>query len=135
MGRGREMKKYLWVWVLLFVLVWSPVQAQEPDQTSLLVVTVLWDSNYDGVEEGVGPNIPVWVGKAGSETLSFTDKNSQVAYFVQYGAWFARAEVPQTRAFFYWVCGTFIVVDEKNELLEIHCYERFRIKIPFLSKG
>jgi len=109
---------------LLFVL--SP--------EAILHVIVTWDHDYNGVWEGVGPGVPVWVGKAGNETLNYTDVHSTASYIVQPGVWLARAQPPPTRWFFVWVCGGYKDVVEPEEYLILHCYERWFLRIPFLNQ-
>jgi hypothetical protein len=99
---------------------------------ALLHVTIEWDGDYDGQWEGVGPGVVVGVGKAGSETYSLTDANSQVHYRVPFGVWFARAFPPQTRPFFVWQCAGHIDVNDEQELLIVTCFERFIVRFPFL---
>lgn len=103
-----------------------------PSQLSVLTVVVMYDPDFDGIEEGVGPGIPVYVGNAGSETLNHTDDNSEAHYLVVEGVWLARAEVPSTNPFLVWVCGNYIVVDELTETLTIQCRPRFRIHFPWM---
>lgn len=128
MGRGDKsrLNHGFSILLCLFGLNFSP-------QDSVLTVVVRYDPDHDGIEEGVGPGIPVYVGSAGSETLNFTDENSEAHYLVVEGVWLARAEVPSTHPFLVWVCGDYIVVDELMETLTIHCRQRFRISFPWLS--
>jgi hypothetical protein len=100
---------------------------------NLLHVVVTYDGDYDGVWEGVGPGILVGVGKAGNETYSYTDANSQAAYIVQPGVWIARAFPKPTRPFYVWLCGDYIDVQKPEETLALRCYEKFFLRFPFLS--
>ena len=107
---------------LLFVL--SP--------EAILHVIVTWDHDYNGVWEGVGPGVPVWVGKAGNETLNYTDDNSTASYIVQPGVWLARAQPPPTRLFYRWICGGYIWVLQPDETLVLICYEKFFLTLPWM---
>lgn len=100
------------------------------DEVSLLVITVVYPNG-----EGVGVGHPVWLGKAiaGTEVLSFTNENSQTAYNVVYGTWIAWAEIPPTHPFLIYVCTSYVVINAPAEYLIIHCYERFFMRIPWLS--
>lgn len=94
----------------------------------------MYDPDHDGIEEGVGPGIPVWVGGgSGAETLNFTDANSTASYLVVEGVWLARAQVPHTNTLKAWVCSGFIRVDELVETLTIHCRERFFMSFPWME--
>jgi hypothetical protein len=96
-------------------------------------VIVLYDGDHDGIEEGVGAGIPVWIGPNWSPTVKLTNAVSAVSFTVEKGAWYVRAEVPSSFPLFVWVCHDFKVVDEPEEFLVLRCRERFFLRFPFLT--
>jgi hypothetical protein len=102
--------------------------------TSILHVAVLYDGDHDGITEGVGAGIPVWIGPNDHPTLNYTGPNSEAAFLVEPGIWYVRADVPPTRPFWEWVCLDFVPVDEDHEYVILYCIERFRVRVPFLTR-
>jgi hypothetical protein len=131
------------LWLVLLVgalLLPAQAKAQElPGQGNAeLYVTLLYDPDGDGNEEGTGAAVAVYLRESGStqEYVSFTNQNSTAGFLVQDGrTYIVEAYPPQTRFFYYWICNGFIPVDESPEFLILHCDEKFFIRLPWASWG
>lgn len=128
------MRKYFLFLIFLAAIFFStPVKAQDGSE---LYVIVLWDKDGDGLEEGVGPGVPVYVRESGATQrfVNYTDQNSSAGFLVDEGTtYLIEATPPQTRLFFVWVCFSQRHIDEPTEYVVLTCVEKFFIRIPLIS--
>jgi len=122
------------VMVLAAILV-SPAKAQSPQQNQAeLYVTVFYDSDNDGSEEGVGFGTTVEIRESGSTQrfANFTGQNSTAGFLVNDGVTYLVDAYPkQTSLFYVWVCFGGKTIDEEQEFLILHCQEKFFIRFPW----
>lgn len=133
------MKKILLTLGLMLVLLafWDTAKAQEPEQSpdSDLYVTVLYDPDGDGQDEGVGGGIPVYIRESGSNQIyaGFTQEGTSTASFkVFQRTYIIEAYPPQTKLFYIWVCQTSRNVDSTTEFVILRCVEQFFMRIPII---
>lgn len=124
--------------IVILALIACPAKAQSPEQDATLRVYVRRDADYDGIEEGVGIIMPVYIRESGSnqEFFGFTNpESSAVNFSVFQRTYILTAYPPQTRFFFRWICERSVVVDEPFEQVQLRCIEYFFIWNPFVSSG
>jgi hypothetical protein len=99
-----------------------------------LTATILFDTNGDGLQEGVGPFVVVELSRDNQVvSASFTDQVSSVTFQVTNGHYEVEAFVPRTSPFFRWDCRGGKSVDMEQEFLIVECKRVFSLQLPFIS--
>lgn len=119
----------------IFLSVWLWLaQPFFPLQETVLHIYVLYDTNHDGLSEGVGEYVPVYVSSSDGTIHTYTDKNSHVAVLTEESYVRIEAYPRSTRLFYRWVCKRYVSLDEPTEHVVVDCFEQFFILFPFAEK-
>lgn len=118
---------------LALALSSDPIQAST--ETILFQVTVLYDPNGDGIQEGVGLGTVVNARELSKMQgqIQITDQFSSAFFQLNPGLHRITAFPKSTRFLFEWACNETVFVSDTTDILILECEERFFMRLPWMK--
>lgn len=100
----------------------------------ILNVLVLYDTNNNGMLEGVDAGKIVVAKKENLYRFGVTNQNSATSIDLESGLWKVSSEFDSSIPLISWLCEDYVEIGQENKTVVLVCERVFRFRIPFLEK-